>query len=65
MLLSRWIHQWTHYADVLAIPLFLTIAIALSIKPNRSKLETGIMIFAWVGFILDSIFTINYFWLKM
>jgi hypothetical protein len=61
-IMSAQIHRLTHYADVLAIPMFLAIAIILTVKHEKTRLELVIMVFAWIGFLFDTVFTINYFW---
>ncbi len=49
-----------HYADVLAIPLFLTAFLYFYFKKNKTLLEIFLMIFVLCGFLLDCFFTYNY-----
>jgi hypothetical protein len=53
-----------HIADILAIPFFLlTFFYFYNIK-NKYTLEFVLMLFAFSGFIIDSIFTYNY-WVEL
>ena len=49
-----------HYADVLAIPLFLTAFMYFALKKNKTFLEIILMIFVLCGFLLDCFFTYNF-----
>ncbi len=50
----------SHKADILAIPFFLLTFLYFYNIKNKSLLEFVLMLFAFSGLILDSIFTYNY-----
>jgi hypothetical protein len=54
------IHVLSHYADICAIPLFLIAIHYFWKKPEWTHEEQLLFFFVCLGFILDSIFTINY-----
>ena len=54
------ISQFVHIADILAIPFFIMSFIYFYNIKNKSFIEFVLMLFAGVGFVLDTIFTYNY-----
>ena len=52
--------QIVHIADILAIPFFIMTFIYFYNIKNKSFIEFVLMLFAGVGFVLDTIFTYNY-----
>lgn len=51
----------SHYADILAIPMFLIAFIYFLLKENKTIFEYLLMSFMLIGFILDCIFTLQFF----
>ena len=49
-----------HYADILAIPLFLLLTIYFYRKHNRTFIENILLLFAISGFVLDSYFSYQF-----
>jgi hypothetical protein len=49
-----------HYADILAIPLFLLLTIYFYRKNNRTFIENILLLFAVSGFVLDSYFSYQF-----
>ena len=52
--------QIVHIADILAIPFFILAFVYFYNIKNKSFIEFVLMLFAGVGFVLDTIFTYNY-----
>jgi len=46
-----------HYADILAIPLFLLLTVYFYRKNNRTFIENILLLFAVSGFVLDTYFS--------
>jgi hypothetical protein len=55
------IRDISHIGDILAIPLFLIAIIYFYQIKNKSIIEYILLLFATSGFILDVLFTIQYF----
>ena len=49
-----------HYADILAIPLFLLLTIYFYRKHNRTFIENILLLFAVSGFVLDTYFSYQF-----
>ena len=49
-----------HYADILAIPLFLLLTVYFYRKNNRSFIENILLLFAVSGLVLDTYFTYHF-----
>ena len=53
--------EFVNLADILAIPSFLVLLIFFITKENRNFIENILLIFSFVGLLLDTYFTIIYF----
>ena len=53
--------EFVNLADILAIPSFLVLLIYFITKENRNFIENILLIFSFVGLLLDTYFTIIYF----
>jgi undecaprenyl pyrophosphate phosphatase UppP len=51
-----------HYADILAIPMFLIAFLYFLLKDNKTIFEYFLMVCMLIGLVLDSIFTIQFFY---
>ena len=49
-----------HYADILAIPLFLLLTVYFYRKNNRTFIENILLLFAVSGFVLDMYFSYHF-----
>ena len=49
-----------HYADILAIPLFLLLTVYFYRKNNRTFIENILLLFAVSGFVLDTYFSYQF-----
>ena len=54
------IENSVHYADILAIPLFLFTLIYFYNKKNKNQTEKILLFFSICGFIFDSLFTYQF-----
>jgi hypothetical protein len=59
--MNEFMHNMSHYCDIIAAPLFFILSIYLYKIKNKTLLEKMLLIFAILGFILDSLFTFDYF----
>lgn len=50
-----------HIGDVFAIPMFGLLTYYFYKKPNKNDLENILYLFAIIGFIADTYFTMKYF----
>jgi lipoprotein signal peptidase len=48
-------------ADILAIPLFLLAFLYFWKKPNKTIVEYLLLLFTGAGFVLDTLFTLQFF----
>jgi hypothetical protein len=51
--------KWVAYADALAIPFFALLVWTMATKSNRTWNETVLYAFGVVGFLADTVFTIQ------
>ncbi len=58
------LNKLAHYGDLLAIPFFIITFIYFYKIENKSLLEIGIMIFLFIAFSCDIIFSIIFFTTK-
>lgn len=49
-----------HYADIVAIPLFLLLTVYFYKKSNRTFIENILLLFAISGLVLDTYFSYNF-----
>jgi hypothetical protein len=49
-----------HYADIIAIPMFILLSIYFINKKNKTSIENILMLFAICGAIIDSYFTCHF-----
>ena len=50
-----------HIGDIFAIPMFALLTYYFYKKPNKNDLENILYLFAIIGFIADTYFTLKYF----
>lgn len=51
------IHNWSHYADILAVPFFALLSIYFYNMENKTILENIFFLFSVSGFVLDILYT--------